>query len=121
MGLINNFQRIKVIRKNILAFDASVVITMGVSINLVTFCSLIGTGVSIVGSERIDPYSEKLGITWRILRRILYRYFKKIVVPTELMKQRMNYLNNAVVIPNPILPIAKPDTRHRVVRKKSLE
>jgi len=81
--LRNNVRRSLSIRRAIQDFAPQVVISFVDQNNVRTLAALVGSGIPVVVSERIDPRMYELGRMWNLARRIFYPTAKRLVVQTR--------------------------------------
>lgn len=94
------------IRRAVREIDPDVLVSFIDTLNLAVLVATIGTGVPVVVSERVDPRYHRIGVVWRLLRRVLYRRAAAIVVQTEAIRpwglRHAGSPDKVIVIPNPI-------------------
>jgi len=82
-GLYSNFKRLLLIRREILSSAPDVVISFIDRTNIMVLSSLLGSGIPVIVSERIDPTVYRIGRSWSMLRKLVYRFASHVVVQTE--------------------------------------
>lgn len=95
-------QRILKLRGFLKVEQPDAVLSFMAPINLVTLVSSIGLRVHCVVSERTNPAIYSYGVSYDLLRRLLYPYANQIIVQTERIAEWFSdQLNaNITVIPN---------------------
>ena len=107
-AVASNLKRLFVLRRAIRESAPEVVISFLDVVNVRTILAGIGLGVPVIVSEHIDPAQHRIGVVWRVLRRVSYRYAASVIALTT---DALGYFSAAVrrkgyVIPNPIaLPV----------------
>lgn len=101
----NTIVRLKRIRKTILKQRPDVVISFIDITNVLTVAAMMGTGVPVIISERVDPAKHNIGRFWDTIRKLVYPFCTKLVIQTSNIK---NYFgrkiqSKCVVIPNPVI------------------
>ena len=101
---LSRLKRLSVIRRAILKSRPDCVISLMTSTNVRTLFAVVGTGIPVIVSERVDPASMPLEKKWRLLRRISYPLADAVVVQTERVKHYFDRwsLKRLCVIPNPV-------------------
>ncbi len=102
--LVANVQRLRRLRKEILAAKAERVIAFGETTNLRTFLACSRTGIPVIVSERTDPRQYQIPFAWHWLRRRLYPRCAAVVVQTESVAQWARSFierQRVHIIPNP--------------------
>lgn len=82
-GIAAAVHRSRLIRRAVRAFDPGVVVSLVDRMNVNTVAALLGTGIPVIVSERIDPRRHRIGVAWEIARRLLYPRAARLVVQTE--------------------------------------
>lgn len=82
-SLIATLKRLIRIRRSIIATQPDVVLTFIDMSNIRVIAALLGSGLPIVVSERVDPSAYSIGASWEWLRRRLYPFSAKLVVQTH--------------------------------------
>ncbi len=105
-ALINNFRRVKLLRREINQSAPQAVISFIDSTNVISIIATIGTKKPIIVSEHNDPFMWKIGRVWDQLRKITYPLANKIVLLSERSQSyySIKVREKVVVIPNPIAP-----------------
>jgi GalNAc-alpha-(1->4)-GalNAc-alpha-(1->3)-diNAcBac-PP-undecaprenol alpha-1,4-N-acetyl-D-galactosaminyltransferase len=106
-ALLNNFSRVRAIRRTITGISPDVVISFGDQMNVVALLGLFGSGLAVLVAERVDPGRHHIGRLWSGLRSLTYRWAKCVVVQTSRSAGRFpqHIRQKAVVIPNPVPPM----------------
>lgn len=71
-AIINNVNRIKLIRKSIMAISPDVVISFMTQTNINILLALVGTKIPVIVTEHIDPVMLPAGFIWEKFRRATY-------------------------------------------------
>jgi GalNAc-alpha-(1->4)-GalNAc-alpha-(1->3)-diNAcBac-PP-undecaprenol alpha-1,4-N-acetyl-D-galactosaminyltransferase len=71
------------LRASVIRAHPDVVVSFIDVTNMRTLTGLLGTGIPVIVSERIDPRHHPIGYFWRISRRILYPLAQALVVQTR--------------------------------------
>ncbi len=79
-----------------------VVVSFAARINIITLVAGYGLGVKTVVSERNDPKDDGRGFTVNLGTRLLYPKACTVVFQTKRAMSYFPYLNNGIIIPNPI-------------------
>ena len=103
-GLVNNLRRLSALRRSIARTRPDVVISFGLTVNILALLATRLLGIPVIVSERTVPAMSPRGPTWRILRRATYPLTDRLVVQTRdagdyfwpSLQRRIR------VIPNPI-------------------
>jgi GalNAc-alpha-(1->4)-GalNAc-alpha-(1->3)-diNAcBac-PP-undecaprenol alpha-1,4-N-acetyl-D-galactosaminyltransferase len=108
MALLNNFRRIRAVRKAIKHLSPDAVISFGDATNVLTLISCIGLNIPRkIVAERTNPTVHRLESVWALLRRITYPLADCVVLQTNSIREwARSFLpeKKIVVIPNPICP-----------------
>ena len=116
-----NWRRVRELRHEIGAYRPDVVVVFIETINVLVLAALIGTGIPVVVSERVDPRHYRIGRLRRIGRRLAYPFARALVVQTpsvanwarwRVSRQRVH------IIPNPIADL--PDVDPETARQKTV-
>ncbi|HIB54790.1 MAG TPA: glycosyltransferase family 4 protein [Nitrospirales bacterium] len=112
-GLINNLNRLQVLRRAIKESDVEVVISFIDQTNVLTLLSTWGMYLPVVIAERIDPTHYHIGTGWNLLRKWVNPRASYVVTQTE---AALSYFSERVrkkawVIPNPVVLQWKPQKR----------
>lgn len=99
-GVQNNFRRIFVLRRAVLATHPDTVISFMDSTNVIALLALMFTGIPVIAAERSNPNLS----LWRFLRLSTYPFARNIVFQTERGRSMFPFslLKKTVVIPNPV-------------------
>ncbi|WP_399385023.1 glycosyltransferase [Thermosynechococcus sp. HY593] len=65
------------------SYRPDVVVSFGDTHNVLMLAALLGVGIPVVVSERIDPRRHRVGRAWDAARRLLYPFAARVVVQTE--------------------------------------
>lgn len=102
-GIVTNIHRAIVLRRMLKELKADLVISFLTETNCVALLSAIGMGISVIVSERSDPYQHPQVRLWRILRRIVYPWAAAVVFQTAYASGFFgSSLRRKVVIFNPV-------------------
>jgi GalNAc-alpha-(1->4)-GalNAc-alpha-(1->3)-diNAcBac-PP-undecaprenol alpha-1,4-N-acetyl-D-galactosaminyltransferase len=113
-----NLHRIARLRRLLTAARPDVVLSFVTESNLLTILSAVGLNLHVVVSERVQPaLHTALPWTWRVLRRILYRWADAVVAQTE---DAAKWLNRncriqVTVIPNALRDLPTPTGARRTL------
>lgn len=69
-----NIRRILAVRRSIKKHSSSVAISLGNKNNIIMLIALSFVRCRKIISERADPEIESIGLIWRLLRRLVYRF-----------------------------------------------
>ncbi len=108
--VIANVKRLYAIRKSIGQMDPDTVISFMDGPNIITITSLLGMSVKVIVTERNDPSVWPPFRSWRLLRKILYRFADLTVVQTNSAREwfgRNCETKELVVIPNPVRDVSQ--------------
>ena len=111
-------KRVFKIRQFIKKAKPDVVLSFSSANNIVTLWAKMGTGVSTIVSERIDPTAHDISVIKKIVRDWMYRFADKVVVQTLRIQRSLpkHSRKQSVVIPNPlILTGLKADYKKKTV------
>jgi glycosyltransferase involved in cell wall biosynthesis len=119
-AVANNLNRIRALRRAVLAGAPDVVISFMTSTSVLTLLALAGTGIPVIVTERTDPAGWSTEQAWAALRRLSYSRAAAIVVQTQRVATwaRRRWGRPVVVIPNPLDPAflaPATGTRERLV------
>ena len=89
------------------------------NINTLTCFAAWNSDIPIIVSERINTLTNKLKLSWDILRKIAYRRSNMVVVQCSIFAEFYNgyFKNKTEVIPNPIV---YPQAKHVVKKQGSI-
>lgn len=113
--IFGNIGRARALRRALLASDATVVVSFGDRMNVLTLLATRRTPLAVVVAERNDPRHHPMGRAWGILRRLTYRLAASLVVQTEGLRPWAAGVcdrRRVDVIPNPILDPPSPAVAH---------
>lgn len=102
---ISNIRRIMRLRRAIASTQPDVVISFLTETNVLTLMAMLGTKIPVIVAEHTDPNTCPVPWIWGQLRRLTYRFAKKVVV---LNRHAHDYFRDQMrietaVIPNPII------------------
>lgn len=122
MAIVNNCRRIFAFRKSLKMESPDVALAMMSTANVLLGFAGLGTGISVIGSERIYPPMLPIGRAWSWLRRMSYPLLDAVVAQTsgcaEWLRKNTK-IHRVSVIPNPVVyPLAnhEPQVRPEQVR-----
>ena len=78
-----NWRRSRMIRDAVRNFGPDIVISFIETVNVRVVAALLGTGIPVVVSERVDPRRHAAGRAWDRARRLLYPFAAGLVVQTN--------------------------------------
>lgn len=111
----NNIRRIRALRCLLQREKPDLAIGMMSTTNILLAMAALGTGIPVVGSERIHPPMWPLGKVWESLRRNSYPYLSAVVAQTEESAHWLRVKTRAprvTVIPNPVMyPLSQCEPR----------
>lgn len=116
-----NWRRVRELRLEIRAYRPDAVVVFIETINVLVLAALIGTGIRVVVSERIDPRHYRIGWLRRIGRRLMYPLACALVVQTSSVAnwaRRVVSKKRVHIIPNPIADL--PDVDPETTRQKTI-
>jgi glycosyltransferase involved in cell wall biosynthesis len=104
-GLLNNLNRIRVLRLAVRDSGPQAVISFMDKTNILSLLATQGLDIPVIVSERIDPTMNSIGMIWEQLRRLVYPLADILVVQS---KEALDYFPpqlrpGARIIPNPVL------------------
>ena len=102
-----NVRRVTALRAAVREIRPDVIVSFIHAVNVVTILATRGLGIPVVVSERCDPRMEPLGLSWRVLRRVLYPRASVVVCQTESVSRWMQAfvpVGRVVTIANPVGP-----------------
>jgi GalNAc-alpha-(1->4)-GalNAc-alpha-(1->3)-diNAcBac-PP-undecaprenol alpha-1,4-N-acetyl-D-galactosaminyltransferase len=104
VAIRQNLKRIRVLRRAIQASRPYGVISLTDKTNVLTLLATRGLGITVIVSERIDPWMYSIGRFWGTLRRWLYPYADQVVVQSE---SALRYFSPSIqrvscIVPNPV-------------------
>src|SRR4051812_32776329 len=82
-ALVNNARRINALRAAIKSTAADAVVAFGEFTNVLVLIATRASKLRCIVSERTDPRHHRVGITWRVLRRLTYPFADALVVQTS--------------------------------------
>src|SRR6266446_4569556 len=78
-----NLVRSRAIRRAVCGFAPDVVVSFIEQTNVRLLAALVGSGIPVVVSERVDPRQHRIGRAWEFARRVLYPRASVVVVQTD--------------------------------------
>ncbi len=104
-GIWNNINRLIVLKKNLTSYNPDVVISFMDTTNIKVILSLLFSDRFILVSERSDPQARRIGVYWKILRRLTYGFADGIVVQSRGAYDYFsrNFSSKLHIIPNPVV------------------
>jgi GalNAc-alpha-(1->4)-GalNAc-alpha-(1->3)-diNAcBac-PP-undecaprenol alpha-1,4-N-acetyl-D-galactosaminyltransferase len=106
-----NLNRIAQLRRFLRVVRPEVVLSFMCESNLLAIFAAAGLDVRVVVSERVQPaYHTDFPLTWRILRRVLYRWADEVIAQTEDAAQWLtrNCRTEVTVIRNALRTLQEP-------------
>ena len=100
-----NLRRARAIRHTLDRIEPDVVVSFLDTTNVLVLTSTIGTGRTVIISERTDPRAHDIGRVWSFLRALFYRRASALVVPSNGMAgwaHKVAGQRKTVVIQNPV-------------------
>jgi glycosyltransferase involved in cell wall biosynthesis len=88
-AVINNWRRIRELKRAIRDFAPDVVVSFTDRMNVVTLLAARGLQARVIVSERVDPSQHEMGSVWSRLRRWTYPRAAGIVVQTESVREQI--------------------------------
>jgi glycosyltransferase involved in cell wall biosynthesis len=115
MAIMNNFRRLYAVRKLLKTESPDVALAMMSTANILLSLASLGTGITVIGSERIYPPRLPIGRVWSWLRQMSYPLLNAVVAQTSGSAEwlRTNTrVHRVSVIPNPVVyPLANHEPR----------
>jgi GalNAc-alpha-(1->4)-GalNAc-alpha-(1->3)-diNAcBac-PP-undecaprenol alpha-1,4-N-acetyl-D-galactosaminyltransferase len=111
--LRNSLRRVGRLRTAVLATTPDVVVSFLDATNVLVLLALLGSGIPVVVSERVDPRVKPTSAVLRLLRRAAYPLARALVVQTHEVSSWARELvkgDSVCVIPNPVMT---PGAGHR--------
>lgn len=108
LAALNNWRRIKALRRAIREAGAPIVISFQDCTNVLVLLAARGTGCRVIVSERTDPRYYDIGKVWSLLRRWTYRSAEALVIQSEAVHPWASHLvseGRCKVIANPVREI----------------
>ncbi len=105
-AIINNIYRVRVLRKELKAINADIVISFVGVTNILTILATMFLGMNVVISERNDPSRQSIGRIWDFLRRIIYPKAKVVTANSDAAVNSMaRYIpqSKLMIVPNPVI------------------
>jgi GalNAc-alpha-(1->4)-GalNAc-alpha-(1->3)-diNAcBac-PP-undecaprenol alpha-1,4-N-acetyl-D-galactosaminyltransferase len=110
-SVVSNLHRSRMIRRSVEAYGPHLVVSFAEQTNVRVLAALLGTGIPIIVSERIDPRMHWVGRSWHAARRVLYPLSAAVVVQTDLVAawaKRRVPKSKVWVIPNFVRHLPEP-------------
>ncbi len=103
----DNYRRIRILRKNIIASKPDLVISFLVEINVQTLLACRGLSVPVFVREGNDPTMHRVGWIWETLRSKTYRKAHKVISVSNGVDRFFDWLppEKRQVIYNPVQPL----------------
>ena len=102
-AIYHNIRRICLLRKAINDSKPDYIISLVYTVNVIVLLATRFISVPVFISERNDPRRRKEGLTWHLLRRILYPMADHLVLQNrEIRDWFLHYNRSLHVIPNPV-------------------
>lgn len=101
-----NTRKLRALRKAIAESRPDIVVSFLDTTNILTILSTAGMHLSVVVSERIDPFhNSELAWIWRTLRGVTYPFAARVIVQTKSVLERMKPMlgEKVTAIPNPVV------------------
>ena len=86
-SVTSNIRRSRVIRAAVRGFRPDVVVSFVEQTNVRMLAALVGTGLPVIVSQRIDPRRYWVGTSWVWARRLLYPLASALVVQSHSVAQ----------------------------------
>jgi GalNAc-alpha-(1->4)-GalNAc-alpha-(1->3)-diNAcBac-PP-undecaprenol alpha-1,4-N-acetyl-D-galactosaminyltransferase len=116
------WQRVRVLRRAILASQPDVVISFMNAVNVYTILACLRTQIPTIVSEHIYPGSNDANKIWQFIMKVTYRYADLVTVLTQnalpFYPARRGY--RAIVMPNPVTTPPPAAAIVQLVAKPSL-
>ncbi|MCZ6619933.1 MAG: glycosyltransferase, partial [Gammaproteobacteria bacterium] len=112
-GFLSNLRRSRMIRQVTKTFSPDVVVSFIEQTNVRVLAALVGTGIPVIVSERVDPRMVSIGPAWEWARRILYPLSAALVVQTRAVTEWAEKLvpsHKVRAIPNCISHLPDPSS-----------
>jgi glycosyltransferase involved in cell wall biosynthesis len=93
------------LRRELRRLEPDLVISFLDTTNVLTLFASLGLDIPVIVSERVDPRHHPIGLSWSILRSLLYRYAAAVVVQSYALRDWASRLvgrKATHIIPNPI-------------------
>jgi glycosyltransferase involved in cell wall biosynthesis len=104
-GLIRNIGRVRALRKQLKTEAPDVAIAMMPGQNCILALARLGLPLLAVGSEHVHPPFAGLSSTWKLIRKVCYRFLDAVTALTEPSRELILQNTRAArvsVIPNPV-------------------
>ena len=111
-----NLGRVVRLRALLNSARPEVVLSFVTESNLLTILAALGLNLRVVVSERVQPaLHSALPQSWRILRRLLYKWADRVVAQTEEAAQWLakNCRTPVTIVPNALRGLPEPAARRR--------
>jgi GalNAc-alpha-(1->4)-GalNAc-alpha-(1->3)-diNAcBac-PP-undecaprenol alpha-1,4-N-acetyl-D-galactosaminyltransferase len=105
----NNVRRLRILRHAIQQSRPDVVISFIDQVNALVLLATLGLSISVVVSERIDPYYYRLNAIWDCLRWLAYARADRIVVQSRGAAAYFlpRFQGRVAVIPSPVTALSE--------------
>jgi GalNAc-alpha-(1->4)-GalNAc-alpha-(1->3)-diNAcBac-PP-undecaprenol alpha-1,4-N-acetyl-D-galactosaminyltransferase len=104
-AISNNWKRIQVLRRAIIASKPDVVISFMNSVNVYTILACLRSNIPVIASEHIYPGSNDANKIWQLIMKLTYRYADLVTVLTQnalpFYPAKEGY--RTIVMPNPVV------------------
>jgi GalNAc-alpha-(1->4)-GalNAc-alpha-(1->3)-diNAcBac-PP-undecaprenol alpha-1,4-N-acetyl-D-galactosaminyltransferase len=113
-----NLGRVVRLRTLLSSARPAVVLSFVTESNLLTILAALGLNLRVVVSERVQPaLHSALPQSWRILRRLLYKWADRVVAQTEEAAQWLekNCRTPVTIVPNALRGLPEPSARRRAL------
>jgi GalNAc-alpha-(1->4)-GalNAc-alpha-(1->3)-diNAcBac-PP-undecaprenol alpha-1,4-N-acetyl-D-galactosaminyltransferase len=121
-AIANNWNRIKVLRREIIASKPDVVISFMNSVNVYTILACLRSNIPTIVSEHIYPGSNDANKIWQLIMKLTYRYADLVTVLTQnalpFYPAAQGY--RTIVMPNPVMAPAPATETARLLHSPSL-
>jgi GalNAc-alpha-(1->4)-GalNAc-alpha-(1->3)-diNAcBac-PP-undecaprenol alpha-1,4-N-acetyl-D-galactosaminyltransferase len=121
-AIANNWNRIQVLRKEIIASQPDVVISFMNSVNVYTILACLRTNIPTIVSEHIYPGSNDANKIWQLIMKLTYRYADLVTVLTQnavpFYPAAQGY--KTIVMPNPVMAPAPATETAQLLHTPSL-
>jgi glycosyltransferase involved in cell wall biosynthesis len=102
---LRNFVRARRLRSALRESGATAILSFVERTNVIASLASVGVGKQLVVAERTDPREHRIGLLWRLLRRLAYRIADHVVVQTPAVEEWAKQwlpARKVHVIPNPV-------------------
>jgi GalNAc-alpha-(1->4)-GalNAc-alpha-(1->3)-diNAcBac-PP-undecaprenol alpha-1,4-N-acetyl-D-galactosaminyltransferase len=121
-AIANNWNRIKVLRREIIASKPDVVISFMNSVNVYTILACLRSNIPTIVSEHIYPGSNDANKIWQLIMKLTYRYADLVTVLTQNAVQfyPASHGYRTIVMPNPVMAPAPAMETAQLLHSPSL-